>query len=276
MTVVHKIHGGGDLELHVREWGNTEGTPILFIHGWSSNHLAWNRQYDSRLADDFRLVALDLRGHGMSEAPQDSGNYTDGRLWADDVAAIIEQLALDQPVLVGWSYGGLVTCDYLRVHGHSGISGVNFVGGAVNFGEAVMGLFGPSFLGHVEGATHSDLPTNIATMRQFLRELTSEPVPRDDLEQALAYNMVVSPKVRGALISREVDSDQILEATTFPVLVTQGLKDQHVLPTMAEHILDVCPTAEASWYEDVAHMPFMEAPERFNKELSTFAAQARG
>ena len=65
------------------------------------------------------LVAYDLRGHGMSEAPLEAEHYTDGALWADDVAAIIDQLRLDRPVLVGWSYGSFVICDYVRAHGQA-------------------------------------------------------------------------------------------------------------------------------------------------------------
>ena len=68
-VATREILGGGGLKLHAREWGNPEGFPLLFIHGWSQNHLCWARQYDSALADEFRLVAYDLRGHGMSEAP---------------------------------------------------------------------------------------------------------------------------------------------------------------------------------------------------------------
>ena len=71
------------------------GRRILFIHGWSQNHLCWAKQYESSLADEFRLVAYDLRGHGMSEAPLEPEHYTYGELWADDVAAIIEQLRLE-------------------------------------------------------------------------------------------------------------------------------------------------------------------------------------
>ena len=97
--------------------GRAGRPPILFIHGWSQNHLCWVKQYESALADEFRLVAYDLRGHGMSEAPLEPEHYTDGRLWADDVAAIIDQLGLDRPVLVGWSYGGFVICDYVRAYG---------------------------------------------------------------------------------------------------------------------------------------------------------------
>jgi non-heme chloroperoxidase len=65
----HTVTGGGGLRLHVREWGRTDRPPILFIHAWSQSHLCWRKQYESALADAFRLVAYDLRGHGMSEAP---------------------------------------------------------------------------------------------------------------------------------------------------------------------------------------------------------------
>ena len=91
-TEVHTVTGGGGLRLHVREWGDPAGPPILFIHGWSQNHLCWAPQYESALADEFRLIAFDLRGHGMSEAPLEPEHYTDGELWADDVAAIIDHL----------------------------------------------------------------------------------------------------------------------------------------------------------------------------------------
>ena len=40
----HTVRGGGGLRLHVREWGKADGPPILFIHGWSQNHLCWVKQ----------------------------------------------------------------------------------------------------------------------------------------------------------------------------------------------------------------------------------------
>ena len=83
--------------------GRPDGQPIVLIHGWSQNHLCWAHQYDSALADEFRLVAFDLRGHGMSDAPLDAAHYTDATLWADDLAAVIEALDLPRTVLVGWS-----------------------------------------------------------------------------------------------------------------------------------------------------------------------------
>ncbi len=273
---VHAVRGGGGLRLHVREWGKADGPPILFIHGWSQNHLCWARQYESALADEFRLVAYDLRGHGMSEAPVEPGHYTDGKLWAEDVAAIIGELHLDRPVLVGWSYGAFVICDYVRAYGQDRIAALDFVEGAVKLGEAAFGtLIGPGFLDHFVGATADDLPTNIATMRSFVRACVVKPVPDDDLQTAMCWNVTVPAAIRANLAAREIDCDDVLGALKVPLLVTHGRADTVVLPAMAEHVLATCPTAHASWYDSTGHVPHLEEPGRFNRELAELTRRTR-
>src|SRR5262249_3561606 len=71
---VQTVKGAADVNLHVREYGKSTGVPILLIHGWSQSHLCWSKQYGSVLKDDARIVALDLRGHGMSDAPAETIN----------------------------------------------------------------------------------------------------------------------------------------------------------------------------------------------------------
>jgi non-heme chloroperoxidase len=266
---VHEVRGGGGLRLHVREWGRADGPPILFIHGWSQSHLCWAKQYESALADEFRLVAYDLRGHGMSEAPLEPEHYTDGRLWADDLAAIIGQLRLERPVLVGWSYGGFVICDYVRAHGQDRIAAIDFVAGAVTLGEAAFGtLIGPGFLDHFADATSDDLPTSIQGMRSLIRTFPVKPFPPDEVETLLASSMTVPARIRTNLVAREIDGDDVLPTLEVPLLVTQGRSDTIVLPAMAEHVLAICPTAEPSWYEAVGHTAHLEQPQRFNRELA--------
>jgi non-heme chloroperoxidase len=99
----------------------------------------------------------------------------------------------------------------------------------------------------------------------------ARPLGAEDLETALAWNMAVPARVRASLAARNIDGDDVLRALSVPVLVTQGRADTVVLPPMAEHILAVCPTAEASWYDGVGHVPHLEAPERFNRELAELA-----
>jgi non-heme chloroperoxidase len=273
---VHAVQGGGGLRLHVREWGRADGPPILFIHGLSQSHLCWARQYQSALAEEFRLVAYDLRGHGMSEAPLGPEHYTDGQLWADDVVAIIEQLRLDRPVLVGWSYGGFVICDYLRVHGQDRIAAIDFVAGGVKLGQAAFGtLIGPGFLDNFADLTADDLPSNIRGMRGLVKAFPAKPLPPDEVETLLCSGMVVPAQIRANLGAREIDGDDVLRTLEVPLLVTQGRADTIVPPAMAEHVLATCPTAEPSWYEGVGHTPHLEEPERFNRELAALTRRVR-
>jgi pimeloyl-ACP methyl ester carboxylesterase len=211
----------------------------------------------------------------MSDAPTEIDQYTDGDKWADDIAAVIDQLALDRPILVGWSYGGYIISDYVRRNGQSKIAGINFVAAAVVLDRKAFGtLVGPGFLENAPGACQDDLPTNIAAIRRLLRACVVKPFSEDDFEEILAFNMVVKPNVRGALLQRELDFASLLEGITVPVLVTHGRSDTLVLPAMADYILNHCKTAEVSWYEGVGHAPFLEEPLRFNTELKRFAASA--
>ena len=272
----HSVRGGGGLRLHVREWGTEDGPPILLIHGWSQSHLCWAKQYESALADEFRLVAFDLRGHGMSEAPLEPESYTDGRLWADDVAAIVRDLGLERPTLVGWSYGSCLICDYVRAYGQEGIGAIDFAEGLFRLGEEAFGtLIGPGFLDNFVGMTAEDVPTNIGAVRSFLRACASKPMPSEEFETAVGWNMVVPAQIRVNLAARTLDYDDVLRSLAVPVLVTQGRADTVVLPAMAEHALAICPAAEASWYDGVGHLPHLEEPERFNQELAALARRAR-
>lgn len=267
----HSVIGGGGLRLNVMEWGKADGPAIFFIHGWSQTYMTWLKQVESSLADNFRLVALDLRGHGMSAAPLEQEAYTDSQLWADDVQSVIDALKLKRPVLVGWSYGGLVITDYVRAHGDAQIAGINFVAAAAQLNEQAMGsLVGPGFYENFEGATSPDLEVSVDAMRKFIEQCFAVKLSRTEYERVLCWNMTARPDVRASLAARDVDGRDALAALHVPALITHGRADITVLPAMAEFILEHCATATASWYDGVAHGPFIEDAERFNRELANF------
>jgi non-heme chloroperoxidase len=145
MMKSHIIAGGGNVPLHVVETGSSAHRPILFIHGFSQCSLAWRRQLDSNLAAERRLVAMDMRGHGLSGKPH--AGYAESKLWADDVNAVMQGLELDHPILSGWSYGPLVILDYIRHYGEDEIGGIQFVGGITRLGtEQALSVLAPEFL----------------------------------------------------------------------------------------------------------------------------------
>jgi pimeloyl-ACP methyl ester carboxylesterase len=113
-------------------------------------------------------------------------------------------------------------------------------------------------------------------MLRFLRACTVRPLSDHDWSTALSWNMVVPAEVRGALFARGTDAHDVLSRLSIPVLVTHGLADAIVLPSMGEYVLGVCRTARASWYEEVGHLPFVEDAARFDRELAEFVDSAAG
>lgn len=270
------ISGGDGLNVAIYEAGDPTGPAIVFIHGFLGSHLVWERQLSGTLAEDHRLIAFDLRGHGASDKPLAAESYTDPDLWAEDVAAVIRELDLDRPVLVGWSYGGYIIPDYLREHGSDAIGGLVFVGAVTKAGtEEAQAVLGEELLEIFGGVLSPDVRTRIAATRSFLPLLTSRPLDREWYEIILAGAMMVPPEVRLAMFSRELDNDDVLGRIDVPTLVIHGQDDRTVQVSASEHIAATVPGAELRVYDGVGHAPFIEEPQRFDEDLRAFVREVR-
>ena len=124
--------------LAVQEFGNRNGRPLVFIHGFSQSYWCWKKQFHDPRLSKFRIVAFDLRGHGCSGKPLDEASFLDSRVWASDLRTIIRSLEIIKPVIVSWSYSGLIVCDYLRHNGDGEIAGINFVGARTKVGLSLI------------------------------------------------------------------------------------------------------------------------------------------
>lgn len=122
-TAVDKTVELRGLTFHYREYG-TSGRPIVLLHGVASNSRIWITTAP-RLADEFSLYTLDQRGHGESAKP-DTGY--DFETVVSDLDAFIDGLGLQQPVIVGHSWGGNVALEYAATH-PDGIAGLIMVDG---------------------------------------------------------------------------------------------------------------------------------------------------
>lgn len=110
MTLQHgpasHIYFSQRLRLHYAEWGNPDGPPLLMVHGIHDHCRTWD-DLVPELADRFRLVAPDLRGHGDSEWVRGAAyHYTD---YVYDLHQLVRQAALQPVTLLGHSLGGAIT-----------------------------------------------------------------------------------------------------------------------------------------------------------------------
>jgi len=92
------------------------GDPVVLIHGFSSGADASWRQTGvfDKLARDFRVIALDCRGHGQSDKPHDPASY--GLAMVEDVARLLDHLQIRRAHIVGYSMGGAITGAFVVKH----------------------------------------------------------------------------------------------------------------------------------------------------------------
>lgn len=93
-----------DLALHVEESG--DGAPLLLLHGFTGSARSWDA-VATALAAHFRVLAVDLIGHGSSDAPADPRRYAI-ELAARDLASLLDGRGVAQAIVVGYSLGGRV------------------------------------------------------------------------------------------------------------------------------------------------------------------------
>jgi len=98
--------------IYYKDWG--AGQPVVFSHGWPLSSDAFEDQMVFLAARGYRCIAHDRRGHGRSSQPW-QGN--DMNTYADDLAAVIDELDLKRAVLVGHSTGGGEVARYIGRHG---------------------------------------------------------------------------------------------------------------------------------------------------------------
>ncbi len=100
----------GDLTFHYVQWGE-QGPPIIFVHGITANAFCFQAFADD-LARDHRVFAYDLRGRGDSDKPESGYNIP---IHAADLAELIDELGLEQPVVAGHSLGAFIAL-YFAAH----------------------------------------------------------------------------------------------------------------------------------------------------------------
>ncbi len=110
-------------QLYYKDWG--KGQPIVFSHGWPLTADDWDNQMLFFLAQGFRVIAHDRRGHGRSTQTW-SGNEMD--TYADDLAALTAALDLKDAVHVGHSTGGGEVARYLGRHGTKRVAKAVLIG----------------------------------------------------------------------------------------------------------------------------------------------------
>ncbi|HHQ2454303.1 TPA: alpha/beta fold hydrolase [Klebsiella pneumoniae] len=266
------------VNIYFKDWGPKEAQPIVFHHGWPLSADDWDNQMLFFLAEGFRVIAIDRRGHGRSDQVSE-GHDMDH--YAADVSAVVEQLDLHNAVHVGHSTGGGQVARYVARYGQP----------QGRVAKAVLISAVPPLMVKTEqnpGGTPIEVFDGFrkalaANRAQFYLDVASGPFygfNRDgaEISQGTIQNwwrqgMIGSAKAHyeGIKAFSETDQTEDLKSITLPVLVMQGDDDQ-VVPYKNAAILQdkLLPNSQLKIYPGFPHGMHTSHADTINADLLAF------
>jgi pimeloyl-ACP methyl ester carboxylesterase len=243
-----------------------EGRPLVLLHGLMANSGFFERQ--AELAESFRLVAVDLRGHGRSPAGSEPPTI---RRLAADVSELAEALELEGAVGVGWSLGAAVLWRVLagsESHKFAGAVVVDMTPRVLNDGDWDLGLSRETCEARSQ-AIRDDFPAFAAAAGQAIFA-----TPGAEAERAAEAFASNDPAAIGALWQSLVEEDfrPLLPSIRQPTLVVHGAHSHLYGADTAGHLVAALPNARSVTFDRSGHAPHLEQSDLFNATLREFAA----
>jgi pimeloyl-ACP methyl ester carboxylesterase len=274
----------GDIELYVREEG--AGRPLVLLHGGPGlDGSVFFPQIAALAGDGVRLLAVDHRANGRSDAG-DPARWTVPQM-ADDVEALIRELDLDRPIVLGHSFGSFVAQHHMAEYGSA--AGYVLMGTVDSVEELAriderLAAFEPEHLR--EQVTRSWAQEATVRTAEESKQLMSDQLPFHMAEPEGALVRSLQENV-GAIVFRPevlrhfasggeyglVDNRERLRQRSVPVLVLSGELDRTTPAASAHRLAEILSDADEVVIPGAAHMLLQEQPEAALAALRAFLAR---
>lgn len=253
---------------HIAYSDKGTGTSLVFLHAFPLNRTMWAPQ-EAHLSRRFRIVTVDLRGHGESDAPL--WHYSLEQ-YADDINSLLDHLAIPRAVLIGLSMGGYVNFAFYKKYARR-VQGLVLADtrAAADSAEARTGRFNLAQTAYRKGAgavAEIMLPkllgaTSIAERPGIVRQV------RHMIEACEVSGIVVDSMA----MAERLESMSLLPLIKCPTLVLVGEEDGTTPPSEARLMAQEIPGAKLSVIPGAGHISNLEQPDLFNQEIAKFAEE---
>ena len=243
------------------------GLPLVFLHAFPLSRTMWAPQEEA-LSPHFRVITVDLRGHGDSDAPL--WHYTLDQA-ADDVLALMDHLSIRHAVLVGLSMGGYILFSFYR-----------------KYPDRVKGLVLADTKAQADTPEGRDARFQMAQIanRQGPAAIADIMLPKllspDTITAKPDLVRTVRSMIEGNQISgiagdlmamaERPDSTPLLETIVCPTQIIVGEHDHATPPSEAQLMADRIPHARLTIIPNAAHLANLEQPEAFTHIVQAFAS----
>ena len=252
-----------DIDLAYSDEG--QGPPVVFLHAFPLNRTMWAPQV-ADLSDRYRVVTIDLRGHGESDAPM--WRYTLDQ-FADDVHGLLAHLGIARATFVGLSMGGYILFALYRTHPelfHALV--LADTRATADTPDAKAARFSMAQIAYRRGASViADLMLPKLLSPAACEHRTDL---QDHLRGIITGNQV--PGIVGDLMAMEErpDATPLLSTISVPTLVLAGEEDLASPPVEVEGMANLIPGSTFVRIPQAGHLSNMENPGAFNAALLSF------
>ena len=250
----------GNRRIHYDLVGPETGPVVCFTHSLSSDGGMWAEQVPPLLAGGWRVLRLDMRGHGGSDPV--AGDYTMAAL-ADDVALSLDFLGIDKVHYIGLSIGGMIGQAFAIGHGQRLLSSM-----LCDTGPATPPGGKEAWGPRIETVTKAGSlePLGDGTMERWFTDAFK---PRNPKRWAEIRSTIVNTTPQGylgcAAAILNFDFVPKLPSVKVPTLVVCGDDDQGTPPAANKRIAELIPGGRYVGIANARHFPNVEHPEVFNK-----------
>lgn len=251
---------------------------IIFLHGWTSSVTEW-LPFASALADHYRVVCWDARGHGTHPyLPETEMSIPK---MADDLAELIQHLEIENAILVGHSMGALTAWEYIKSHGQDKLAGLCVIDQSpklVTTEQWTLGVysqFDTSANQALIALLSRDFPEGVLNLIAMGHNQRS----RENYENnSRGFQMMREylSKLNASLLTRcwesitQQDYRDVLPRIHTPCLLIYGDQSQFYSIELAQWVSAHIPQSTLSIYPNSDHSPHMWHKERFIYDLKTF------
>lgn len=246
------------VRIHYVEAG--EGRAIVFIPGWMMPGWIWQKQIDE-LSKKYQVIAVDPRSQGESDKPT-YGHLPETR--ARDYKALVDQLGLKQPVLVGWSMGCGELLSYVEQFGDDGISGLILVDGLIPANQ------NPGVVSVMAQWTNQLQQDRQKEADIFVRSMYKNPQPEDYIQRVEHATLQVPTDTAVALIYNMIsvtDFSKAFVRIDRPVLFAYEPVLQPNADFMKAQLGD---KVRLERFDGDGHALFVDDPVKFNRMVEEF------
>lgn len=265
------------VRVHYRDQGRADGPVLVMVHGFAANLETWE-PWVQRLGKDYRIITLDLPGHGLTRAPD---GYTLKRSgFVDIVDEATRKLGVEKFVLIGNSMGGGVTWNYALAHPDR-VQGIVLVDAAGWPQKREDGRDGPFIFKVLKNPVGRFLVKDLDTSAMTRAGLRDAFEPQPDLAtEAMAARYVEMSRAPGhkeiilGLMSGYDPADSAttekLAAIRVPTLVMHGDTDRLIPVEAARRFGDAIKGSKVVIYEKTGHIPMEQVADRSAADLDAW------